>query len=438
MKPMAEPTDASGPILFGTRNLFGIHFKTARPLPFKVILAKPRAEVCKEKRTYRKWLRNTHLNLLSFDFCIEICIFSTLLLKPLIFLYSSNLHFVLTFLFKFVLSLYFPFEISTSFSISIEINFLFVFKLKSLLSLYFSIVISTFSLNFVFLLKSLLSFYISSENFYVLSYVLSTCLLKLLLFNYLLNLLKSILSLNFSIEIVTWDFLHTQRCSLQLLPLLQLRTPKFQSNSYAQHYTQPGTETAPKPRRNRAATARNGRLKPPAFTTVRTQIYCENTGVRTSPYFQTCMAPRLQHKLSPLDWATLLNELRNCELRALPLTAQFAWTTQLWATAWLLYNLTGLFNDELRLDCSATCLNYSTVNYLLVTLPLDWAIVSYLLSILPLDGTIQLWTIFVYSTNWLSYSMVSYLLVTLQLDSAIQVWITSGIFYLLTELSHFS
>ena len=40
-------------------------------------------------------------------------------------------------------------------------------------------------------------------------------------------------------------------------------------------------ETAPQPLRTQ-------RLTPLAFATPRTQIYCENTGIHTLPYFQTC------------------------------------------------------------------------------------------------------------------------------------------------------
>ena len=131
------------------------------------------------------------------------------------------------------------------------------------------------------------------------------------------------------------------------------------------------------------------------------QIYCENREVCTLPHVQTF---------------TLSHACRiNCNLLTGPTNDR---AIQLWATSWLLYHLTKLFNCELPLDYSTTWLSYSSVSYLLITLPLDWAIqvwaTSWLLYHstelfkyeLPLD----------YSTTWLSYSMVSYLLITLPLD----------------------
>ena len=131
----------------------------------QVILAKPRAEVSKEKRneTYRKWLCNTHLNLLSVDFSIywNLYFLFTFLLKSLPSLYISseistfsllfywNLYFLFTFLLKSLLSFYFSIEISAFSSLFYwNLYFLFTFLMKSLLSLYFSIEISTFFLLF--------------------------------------------------------------------------------------------------------------------------------------------------------------------------------------------------------------------------------------------------------------------------------------------------
>ena len=128
----------------------------------QVILAKPRAEVSKNKRneTCRKWLCNIHFHLLSCDFSIEISYFSLL--------FDWNLYFLFTFLLK----LYF-----TSLCVSIDIftfslvfywnlYFLFTFLLKPLLSLYISIQISASSLhvnrNLYFLYLSL---YFSIETF---------------------------------------------------------------------------------------------------------------------------------------------------------------------------------------------------------------------------------------------------------------------------------
>ena len=257
---------------------------------------------------------------------------------------------------KSLLSLHFSIEIST---------FSLLFVLKPLLSLYFSIEISTFSLLFYWNLYFLFEFY-WNLNF------LFTCLLKSLLFLY------------FSIEVSSFSPLYTQRWSLQLLPTLRLRTKmskqqlckafhialqptdapfnnnahmKIAKKSFAQHYTQPGAATAQRPRRTQ-------RLAPLVFATPCTQIYCENTGIRTLPYFQTCALWHACHTNCnlltepPHDWAIQLAEL--------PLDQAIQW----WATAWWLYLLTALFNGE----CSTSWLSYSIVSYLLITLPLNWAI----------------------------------------------------------------
>ena len=129
---------------------------------------------------YRKWLWSTHLNLLSFNFSIEISTFSSLFYWNLYIslLFFWNLDILFTLLLKSLLSLYFSIEILTSLYSSFEIStfsllfywnlyflftfllkslLLFTFLLKSLLSLYFPFCISTF------LLKSLLSLYFSIE-----------------------------------------------------------------------------------------------------------------------------------------------------------------------------------------------------------------------------------------------------------------------------------
>ena len=63
---------------------------------------------------------------------------------------------------------------------------------------------------------------------------------------------------------------------------------------------------------------RTQRLTPLAFATPCTQIYCENTGIRTLPYFQTgtlshaCHVPYFQ--TCRLSHACHVTELVNCEL----------------------------------------------------------------------------------------------------------------------------
>ena len=176
-------------------------------------------------------------------------------------------------------------------------------------------------------------------------------------------------------------------------------------------------------RARRAAEARRTqRLTPLAFAPPRIQIYCENAGVGSFPYFQTCTLPHACHA--------------NCHLLAEP---PHDWASQLWATCWLLYHLTELVNCELPLVYSTTWLSCSSVDCSFTLLPLDWAI--QLLITLPLDWAIQLWatswllyrlTELVnceppvdYSTAWLNYSIVSYLLITLPLDWSLQFWATS-------------
>ena len=104
--------------------------------------------------------------------------------------------------------------------------------------------------------------------------------------------------------------------------------------------------TPPRPRRTRAETAphphRTQRLTPLDFTTPCTQLYCESTGIRTLPYFQTCTLSHACHA--------------NCHLFTEP---PHDWASQLWATSCLLL--------------STTWLSYSILHCLLITLPLDCA-----------------------------------------------------------------
>ena len=73
----------------------------------------------------------------------------------------------------------------------------------------------------------------------------------------------------------------------------------------------PRAETAPRP-------LRTHRLTPLAFAPLRTRIYCENTGIRTLPYFQTatlshaCHVPYFQP--CTLSHACHVTELFKCEL----------------------------------------------------------------------------------------------------------------------------
>ena len=137
-------------------------------------------------------------------------------------------------------------------------------------------------------------------------------------------------------------------------------------------------------------------------------------------------------------------------LVTLPLDSAIQW----WATSWLLYNLTKLFNGEPPLDYSGAWLSYSMVSYLLISLqlasllsnlhivlrlphklpPLDWAAswLSYPSIKLLLDWAIQLTKLPLGFVTLFTESMASYLLITLQLDWATQVWATSFWLYLLT------
>ena len=97
---------------------------------------------------------------------------------------------------------------------------------------------------------------------------------------------------------------------------------------------------------------------------------------------RNCPSRPIWESSLPSSTRTTLNSIGSYLFMILPLD----WAIQLWATSWLLYRLTELFNDELPLDYSTTWLSYSIVSCLLITLPLDWAI--------------QLW-----ATSWLLYHL---------------------------------
>ena len=147
-----------------------------------------------------------------------------------------------------------------------------------------------------------------------------------------------------SYSIASPPALHCEKHSRLASPNVTTHT-KISKQSYAQRATQPG-----------------------AFATPRSQIYCENTGIRTLPYFQTCTLSHACHANCHLftnlfncelfngelplnysiDWAfnselplAYFTEQFNCELR---LEQALDWAIQLWATSWLLYHLTELSN----------------------------------------------------------------------------------------------
>ena len=113
--------------------------------------------------------------------------------------------------------------------------------------------------------------------------------------------------------------------------------------------------------RIRRATCQN-RAAPHRLTP---QMYCENTGIHTLPYFQTCTLSHASHANChlltepPHDWAT--SWLSYSIVSYLLITLPLDWAIQLWATSWLLCHLT-----ELPLDYSTTWLSYSIVSYLLI------------------------------------------------------------------------
>ena len=248
---------------------------------------------------------------------------------------------------KSLLSLHFSIEVST-FSLLVYWNhdFLLTFLLKRLLSFYSSVEISTFSLLFYRNLYFLFTIYISTGSllFYLHLYWLCTFLVK------------SLLSLYFSFETSTfpfffyWDLcphvpLHHICTSITLRKAI---TPCFPQCNYAHKKFKEKlcpeldgsrAETAPAPRRTQ-------RLTPLAFTTPCTQIYCENTGVRTLPFFQTYTLSHACHA--------------NCHLLTEPPHDR---ASQLWATSWLLYLLTACATSAPALHCEKeSCLASPNVN----------------------------------------------------------------------------
>ena len=267
----------------------------------------------------------------SLFFYSNLYFLSTFLLKSLLFYW--NLYKFFTFLLQSLLSLYFSFQTST---------FSLLFFLKSLLCLYFSFEISTFSVLFFWSLYFLFAFLLKSLLFYFFFwhlYWLFTCPLKPLLSLYFTIeistfflfafLLKPLLSLYSSIEMracttfapalhcegqsslaslnVTMHHicactpsapaLHCEKLSCLASP--NVTTQKFQR------------KTMPRIRGVRRCT-RTQRLTPLAFATPCIQIYCEKTGVRTFPYFQTCTLSHACHTKCNLwpepsnDWAIQL------------------------------------------------------------------------------------------------------------------------------------
>ena len=146
---------------------------------------------------------------------------------------------------------------------------------------------------------------------------------------------------------------------------------KISKKSYAQRATQPGTDTAPQPRRNRVGTAPHTASHTTSF---RNPVQSDLLWKQGFAHFLTfnlacCPTPATQSAICGPPHDSVI---------------------QWWVTSWLLHHLTDLFNCGLPLDFSPTWLSYSIVSYLLLILPLDWAI--------------QLW-----ATSWLSYTIVSYL-----------------------------
>ena len=86
---------------------------------------------------------------------------------------------------------------------------------------------------------------------------------------------------------------------------------------------------------------RTHRLTPLAFAPPRTPIYCENTGIRTLPYFQTATLSHACHVLY-FQPCTLSHACHVTELLWATSWLLYHWTDLLWATSWLLYHLTEL------------------------------------------------------------------------------------------------
>ena len=163
----------------------------------------------------------------------------------------------------------------------------------------------------------------------------------------------------------------------------------------------PRAETAPRP-------LRTHRLTPLAFAPPRTPIYCENTGIRTLPYFQTATLSHACHVLY-FQPCTLSHACHVTELLWATSWLLYHLTELLWATSWLLYHLTALLWATSWLLYHLTELLWATSWLLYHYTELLWA-TSWLLD----HVTELLW-----ATSWLLYhltELVSYLLITLPLD----------------------
>ena len=217
-------------------------------------------------------------------------------------LFDWNLYYLFTFLLKSTFSL--PFYFST-FSLLFYWNlyFLSTFVLKSLLSLYFL-------LKFVVYLYFSIEIFTFSLLFYWSLYFLFT------------SLLKPLLSLYFSIGTSTHicpcttsaPALHCEKQSCLASPNVTIRTSCVPAPHLRQHYIAKSNHALLPPmqlrtqkfqRKATPTVPRTQRLTPLAFATPCTQIYCENTGIHTLPYFQTCTLSHACHtKCNLLTWAT--------------------------------------------------------------------------------------------------------------------------------------
>ena len=125
--------------------------------------------------------------------------------------------------------------------------------------------------------------------------------------------------------------------------------------------------TAPRLRRHRAETAPHTASHTTSFRDPCSPIYCENTGIRTLPYFQTCTLSHACHANCNLlsysiGWATSWPSYSSVSYLLVTLPLDCEW----WVTSWWLYLLTALFSGELPLDYSTAWLSYSIVSYVLI------------------------------------------------------------------------
>ena len=137
-------------------------------------------------------------------------------------------------------------------------------------------------------------------------------------------------------------------------------------------------------RQNRAATAPQRASQTTSFRDrACSDLLWERRDSHASLLSNLHIVPHLPHKLQPFDWTYLMtwavqlwatSWLSFSSVSYLLITLPLDWAVQLWATSWLLYLLTELFNCELPLDYSTSWLSCSIVSYLLITLPLGWAI----------------------------------------------------------------